>query len=452
VTPPARRALLARCFDAALARVAADAALRRALRREGDVLWLADQRLPAHAALHVVAAGKAAAAMARALEEVAGARIAGGLAVTKDGHELPVERLALRSAAHPVPDARSAAAGAAALAAAAAAGPDDWLLVLLSGGASALLSAPLPGLSLPDVRRTTEALLTAGAPIEELNAVRKHLTAVSGGRLARATRAARVVVLALSDVLGDDPAVIASGPCSADPTRFADALAVLDRRGARARVPGAVVAHLEAGARGEREESAKPGDPALARVAYRVLASSRDALAAACEAARAEGVRTVVASAALRGEARVAGARLAALARAVLADAPVLVASAGETTVTVRGPGRGGRCQELALAAALGLEGCEGTTLLAAGTDGSDGPTDAAGAFADGETVRRARARGLDAADALARNDAYAFFASEGGLVRTGPTRTNALDLALLLVAPPGGNAGRATAGRGSGG
>ena len=384
------RALLARCFAVALARVAADAAMERAVERDGASLRLAGERVPDEAALRVVAAGKAAAAMASVLEAAAGERIAGGVAVTKDGCELPLRRLALRSAAHPVPDARSAEAGGAVLAAAAAAGPDDWLVVLLSGGASALLARPLPGLSLDDLRATTAALLASGAPIEELNAVRKHLTAVSGGRLARATRAARVLVLALSDVIGDDPAVIASGPCTADPSRYADALGVLARRGLRERVPPAVLAHLEAGARGERDESAKPGDPALARVAFRVLASNRDALAAACEAAQREGVPAVVLTGALRGEAREVGARLAALARASAPRRATLLAAGGETTVTVRGAGLGGRCQELALAAALGLAGDARATLLAAGTDGSDGPTDAAGAFADGATTARA--------------------------------------------------------------
>ena len=433
MTPAPARAFLARCFAAALARVDAEAAVRRAIARDGSSLSLAGEPVPEGASLHVIAAGKAAAAMARALEDAAGDRIAGGIAVTRDGGELPLRRLPLRSGGHPVPDARSAEAGAAVLAAAAAATPSDWLVVLLSGGASALLARPLPGLSLADLQATTSALLASGAPIEELNAVRKHLTAVSGGRLAQATRAARIAVLAVSDVLGDDPAVIGSGPCSADPTRYADALAVLARRGLRGGVPAAVVAHLEAGARGERPESAKPGDPALAGVSTRVLASNRDALAAACTAARAEGVAALVLTGALRGEARVAGARLAGLARAAAPRRPTLVAAGGETTVTVRGPGRGGRCQELALAAALGLAGFERATLLAAGTDGSDGPTDAAGGYADGGTLARSP---LDAEGALASNDSHRFLASAGDLFRTGPTRTNALDLALLLLAP----------------
>jgi glycerate-2-kinase len=430
------RELLESCFRAALRRVDAGEAVRRAVVRAGSTLTLAGERLPEAAPLRVIAAGKAAAAMARALEERAGERIAGGLVVTKDGHGLPLERLALREAAHPVPDARCEAAARAVLAAARDAEPAAWLVVLLSGGASALLTAPLPGLTQEDLWRTTRALLEAGAPIEELNAVRKHLTLVSGGRLARATRAARVWVLAISDVGGDAPDVIGSGPCAPDPTRYADALEVLASRGLEGRVPAAVWEHLAAGARGEREESPKPGDPAFARVRFSVLASSADALRAACEEARARGAATCVVSPALEGEAREAGRRLAWLARGSAPEGPTLLAAAGETTVTVRGPGSGGRCQELALAAALALEGTRGIALLAAGTDGSDGPTDAAGAFADGGSVARGRAAGRDAERDLAANDAHGFFAAEGGLLRTGPTRTNARDLVLIHVAP----------------
>jgi len=430
------RDLLERSFRAALRRVDAGEAVRRALRGGPDALWIAGERVPGSARLRVVAAGKAAAAMARAFEDAADERVAGGVAVTKDGHGLPLRRIRLREAAHPVPDARCPAAGEAALAEARAADPGDWLVVLLSGGASSLLTTPLPGLDLEDLREATALLLASGAPITELNALRRHLTAVSGGRLAAATRAGRVVVLAISDVLGDAPEVIGSGPCSPDPTRYAEVWERLERRGVAARLPAAVRAHLAAGARGERDESPKPGDPAFDRVRFHLLASNRDALGAACDEARAQGLAALRVHGALAGEARVAGARLAALARACRPRGGLLLAAGGETTVTVRGPGRGGRCQELALAAALGLEGARGITLLAAGTDGSDGPTDAAGAFADPGSVARGRAAGRNAAADLEANDAYAFFAAEGGLLRTGPTLTNALDLVLVAIEP----------------
>jgi glycerate-2-kinase len=429
------RAELEAIFRAALRAVDPAALIPRAVTREGGVLRLAGEPLPAGARLVVVAAGKAAATMAAALERALPERELRGLAVTKAGHGAPLAELALREAGHPLPDARSDAAGGAALALAASAAPEDVLVVLLSGGASALLSSPAPGLDPEALRVTTELLLRSGADIAELNCVRKHLTRVSGGRLAAATPARRVLVLAISDVPGDDLATLASGPCAPDPTRFADALAVLARRGLLDEVPEAVRRHLEAGAAGRGGESVKPGDPALARVRSALLATNRDALAAAHAAAEARGLRALVVTDRLCGEARLAGRRLAALGRALAAVPRRLLLAGGETTVTVRGRGRGGRAQELALAAALALEGEPRVTLLAAGSDGTDGPTDAAGAFADGGTVARGRAAGLDASRALADNDAHGFFAREGGCFCTGPTGTNVMDLVLVLAA-----------------
>ncbi len=418
------------------------AAVRRALGREDGALVLAGRPVPAGAGLRVIAAGKAAVPMARALEERAGERIVEGLVVTKEGHGAPLARCTLREAGHPVPDARSAEAGRAALALAARTAPDEVLVVLLSGGASALLSAPLPGLTLAELAALTEALLRAGAPIDELNTVRKHLTAVSGGRLARASRAQRTCVLAISDVPGDAPELLASGPCAADPSRFADALAVLEARGLGRSVPPAVWAALREGAAGRREESVAPGDPALARVDTSWLATLDDALGAVRGAARERGLHAVPLPGRVEGEARVAGRRLVALGRALRSPGgvgAVVLVGGGETTVTVRGPGRGGRCQELALSAALALEVRRGIALLAAGTDGTDGPTEAAGAYADGGTAARGRARGIDPQAALDRNDAHAFFAAEGGLVVTGPTGTNVTDLYLVRVGDAGG-------------
>jgi glycerate-2-kinase len=272
--------------------------------------------------------------------------------------------------------------------------------------------------------------------------VRKHLSAVAGGRLALRSACRRIEVLAISDVPGDRWDVIGSGPFAPDPTSFADALAVLERRGVRDSVPRAVLAHLEAGARGARAETPAPGDPALARVRSTLLASNRTAALAAVRAALRRGWRAPLLAGALRGEARCAGRRLAALARALRAPGPLCLIAGGETAVRVRGPGRGGRSQELALAAALALAGAPGITLLAAGTDGSDGPTDAAGAFADGASVARGRARGRDPEADLAANDSYGFFDAEGGLLRIGPTRTNVMDLALVLVDAPANTGG----------
>ena len=428
------RARLEDCFRAALLAVDAGAAVRRALTRDGTRLLLGGQPLPDAARLVVLAVGKAAAPMAAAVESVAGDRIAAGLSVTKDGHGLPLARIRLRETAHPVPDARCEQAAREALALVEGARREDVLLVLLSGGASSLLACPAPGLSLPELADTTRVLLAAGAEIEELNCVRKHLGALAGGRLAQRAACARIELLVISDVPGDRLDVIGSGPLSADPTRYADALAAVERRGARERLPARVLAHLTAGAEGRLPETPKAGDPALARVRAHLLASNQTARSAALEAARSLRVRSFDLGAGLRGEAREAGVRLAALGRASRSGEALCLVAGGETTVTVRGPGRGGRSQELALAAALALDGDPRITLLAAGTDGSDGPTLAAGAFADGATLTRARCLELDARDALARNDSFAFFEAEGGLFVTGPTRTNVMDLALLWI------------------
>ena len=430
----ARRAHLEALFREGLVAVDASAAVQRAVVRYGDELSIAGVPLDPRARLVVLAVGKAAAGMAAALERLAGERIDAGLAVTKDDHGVPLERIALREAAHPVPDARSQRAAREAIHLVQIARREDVLVVLLSGGASSLLSAPAPGLTLADVAGTTAALLAAGVEIEGLNAVRKHLSAVAGGRLARRAACGRIEVLAISDVPGDRLDVIGSGPLAPDPTTYADALAVLDEAGLRDRVPAAVRAHLEAGARGEAEETPKPGDPDLARVRTTVLANNRMALEAVRAAAESEGRRAVVLEGGLRGEAREAGRRLAAQAGSQAGSRPVCLVAGGETTVHVRGDGRGGRSQELALAAALELEGRAGAAILAAGTDGTDGPTEAAGAYADGETVARGRARGVDAQAALADNDAYTFFSAEGGLFCTGPTGTNVMDLALLEI------------------
>jgi len=431
----ATRRELEEIFRAALRAVDPAAAVARAVSPVGGRLRIAGALLPSGMRCVVVAAGKAAAPMAAAFTDRAGDRIRAGVAITKDGHGRPLARLALREAGHPLPDARSEAAGAEALALAASARPDEALVVLLSGGASALLGCPQPGLDLAELRETTALLLGAGADIDELNCIRKHLTRVSGGRLATGTPAGVVIVLAISDVPGDDLATLASGPCAADATTFADAIGVLRRRGVLERAPARVRRHLEAGAAGDRDESVKPGDPALARVRSALLASNRDALGAARVAARARGLEPLVVTARLRGEARVAGQRLAVLARSLPSGPPRLLLAGGETTVTVRGHGRGGRAQELALAAALELAEDARVALLAAGTDGSDGPTAAAGAYADGGTLARGAAAGVEAGRALADNDAHRFFTREGGCFVTGPTGTNVMDLVLVRVA-----------------
>jgi len=433
VGPPARR-LLEEGFRAALGAVHGGRCVRRALdpARGAEGPGVDGRPLPSGARVVVAAVGKAAVPMAVAAEDLLGPRLRAGRVVTRDALAPRPERLPVEEAGHPVPDARSEAAGRGLLALAEQTRREDVLLVLLSGGASALLATPLPGLDGAQLAETTRCLLEGGADIGELNAVRKHLTAVSGGRLARCAGAGRVEVLALSDVPGDDFAVLGSGPCAPDPTTFADALAVLERRDPVGRAPEAVRRFLARGRDGLEPETPKPGDPLFGRVHHTCVGSNADARRAAVAAVRRRGLPAEDLGPVLSGEARTGAREL--LAAASGRRGPLLLVAGGETAVTVRGPGRGGRSQELALAAAIALRPRPGLHLLAAGTDGSDGPTDAAGAFADAGTVDRGARRGRDAGRDLEANDSHSFFAAEGGLLRTGPTGTNVMDLALLWI------------------
>jgi len=369
--------------------------------------------------------------MAAAVERTLGRRITEGLVVVKDGYTVPTARVVLREAGHPVPDARGQAAAEEIVRRVRSAGADDAVLFLVSGGGSALTPAPVRPITLAEKQETTRLLLGAGATINELNAVRKHVSLFKGGQLARAAAPATLISLILSDVIGDPLDVIASGPTAPDPTTFADALAVLERRGVGYLVPNAVRARLEAGARGEVEETPKPGDPAFERVTNVVIGNNALVVDAAAAEARRLGYRAEVLTRSLQGEAREVALELVARARA-LPPRSCLIAG-GETTVTVRGRGRGGRCQEFALAAALQLRPGDRVVVLAAGTDGTDGPTDAAGGIADAETVTRGERAGQAALAALDDNGAYTFLSAADDLVVSGPTNTNLLDLYLLL-------------------
>ena len=420
------RALLAELHRAALDEVHAGRALTR---------WLVAAD-PGPGPFVLLAAGKAACAMAEAASAVLGARVAGGEVTTKDGHARALPGLVVREAAHPLPDERSVVAGRAALARAAALGGDEQLLVLLSGGASALWCAPAAGLTLDDKRAANAALLASGLPIGSLNAVRKHLSVLKGGGLVRAARGRRVRVFAVSDVPGDSLADIGSAPASPDPTRFADALDALRAHGCEAALPGAVRAHLARGAEGQLEETLKPEDPLVRVCSGRVVASLDHALARARREAEARGLRVRALGRALDGDVERVATRLAReVTRAANAGVELVIAG-GEPTVRVRGGGRGGRAQELALRLALALEGERGWTALCAGTDGSDGPTAAAGAFADANTLARARTRSLDPRAALDESDANPLLAALGDLFTTGPTETNVADIALVRMQP----------------
>jgi glycerate 2-kinase len=407
--------------------------MRTALRRRGAVLQCADRCLDLDRVdrIFVLGCGKAGAAMAQVVEEILGDRISAGLVVVKDGHLAPTRIVSIVEAGHPVPDARGERAAGGLLALATSAGERDLVLLLVSGGGSALTPAPASPVTLAEKQAVTKALLEAGATIGELNAVRKHLSRLKGGQLARTAAPAAVLTLVLSDVIGDPLDVIASGPTAPDPTTFGRALDVLRERGVLAAAPATVRERLTAGARGAIAETPKPGDPLFRRVANAVIGNNALIATAAVERARALGYRPQLLTRELQGEARSVARQLVELARSL--PPPACVIASGETTVTVRGRGRGGRCQEFALAAALLVESEPGITVLAAGTDGTDGPTDAAGAIVDGSTVERARRAGLDARVALDDNDAYHVLRATGDLIVSGPTNTNLLDLYAVL-------------------
>lgn len=421
-------------WRAALAAAAVGPLVARAVSRAGARLELGglEQHLGRDVdRVLVLGCGKAGAAMAAGVERALADVVADGLVVVKDGHGVPTGRVRVVEAGHPVPDSRGEAAARTLLALARGARERDLVLVLISGGGSALTPAPAPPVTLSEKQQVTRSLLKAGATIGELNAVRKHLSLIKGGQLARAAVPARVVSLILSDVIGDPLDVIASGPTAPDSSTFDDALAVLERRAVGAGASPAVWERLRAGRRGEVEETPKPGEALFARVHNTVIGNNALVADAAAARAAALGWRPHVATRALQGEARDVARDLVARARA-LAPPACLIAS-GETTVTVRGPGTGGRCQEFALAAALAIEDDDALVVLAAGTDGTDGPTDAAGGLVDGGSRRRAAVAGLDARAALDANDAHRFLAASGDLVVTGPTNTNLLDLYLVL-------------------
>ncbi len=424
---PGPRAEVLAALAGALAAADPAAAVRRGLRRRGGALALGRRRvsLPRGRVI-VLSLGKAAVAMAgAALEALAGLEVT-GVVVAPAATSRPMGPLEAVAGGHPLPDTGSLRAGRRLLAFAKDAGEDDLVLVLVSGGGSALAEVPAPGLTLDDLVAANRALLHSGAPITEVNTVRRHLSALKGGFLARASAPARLVTLLVSDVVGSAPEAIAGGPTVPDPTTFADALAVVEDRGLA--MPDAAAGALREGAAGRRPETPK-GGAAFAGPAM-VVTDGAAAARAAKAAATGRGIEARVSSTAVEGEARFVGTRLGEIARG-LAPGRMLI-SAGETTVTLAGPGRGGRNQEVALAAALALAGDPGGALVASfATDGVDGPTDAAGGIGDAGTVERGQARGLDATAALAENDALPYLSASGDLLRCGPTGTNVGDIMI---------------------
>ncbi len=430
-----------RIFRGGLAAVEPEAAVGRFCRLDGASLRVGDESIDlSHVErIVVIGAGKAGAPMAAAMERMLGDRVKEGVVVVKHGHVANLERIRLVEAGHPEPDADGEKGAADILALARSAGEGDLVLCLLSGGGSALLPLPAPGLTLADKRAASRTLIACGASIHEINAIRKHISGVKGGRLARAAHPAPLVSLILSDVVGDDLDVIASGPTAPDSSTFADCAAVIQKYGLREALPEAVVRHIEAGLRGEADESPQAGDPVFDRVRNTIVGSNIEAILAAEKEARTLGYHTLVLSSMIQGDTTEAACFHAAIAREIVKTGhplprPACILSGGETTVRVAGNGLGGRNQEFSLAMAMDIAGPDAILFLCAGTDGTDGPTDAAGAFAHADTIRRARAAGLDPGRFLSDNNAYHFFDALGDLLKTGPTNTNVMDLRILLV------------------
>ena len=413
--------------------------VNEALSVEGDRLTigsaeysLSDRRV------WTVAIGKAAVPMCEAVSERLGPALTGGIAVTRYGHGGFVDGVRVLEAGHPIPDERGAKAAAEIREMADEIGGDDLVLCLLSGGGSALVAAPPPGVSLEELAETTRLLLRSGAAIDEVNTVRRHLSTLQGGRLAERLHPATVISLVLSDVIGDSLEAIASGPTAPDPTTYGDAVDALRRLRLWERIPGSVRAHMSAGVAGEIAETLKPDDPVFQGAIVEVVGSNATFLDAIDRAAQDAGYEVVRSSKPVAGEARDVGRKLGRRAATFVGEGArrTLWIAGGETTVTVRGHGRGGRNQEFALAAALEIDGVDGVCVAALATDGSDGTTDAAGGIVDGMTADRARRAGLDPIEALAENDSHTALDASGDLLLTGSTRTNVADVYVALINP----------------
>lgn len=435
-----------RLIQAALEAVEPARAVRDAVRREGDLLFIdgAAQHydLTRYERVLVIGGGKAGAPMSQALSEILGDRLTAGWVNVKQGYQTdgPLTGLIkVREAGHPIPDQAGQRGAQRILSIAQEAMERDLVFCLISGGGSALLPLPIHGITLDDLQTLTDVLLRCGATINEINTVRKHCSQLKGGQLARAAFPATVVSLILSDVVGNPLDVIASGPTVPDTTTFADAHGVIEKYGIANVLPERILSHLRAGLGGQVVETPKLGDRVFERVRNVIIGSNAIAAQAAQDAAEALGFRALILSTYIEGEAREVGRVMAGIAKSLAVEGwpvhkPACVIAGGETTVTVRGSGRGGRNQELALAAAIALDGWKDVSLVTLATDGTDGPTDAAGAIVTGETLARAQVSGMAAMDFLVRNDSYTFFDRLGDLVRTGPTNTNVNDLVFILA------------------
>lgn len=428
-------------FEAALHAVRPEESIRSHMNIANGILTIGERTfsLKDYNRIFVVGAGKADAPMAQAVEGLLGRHISDGIILVKDGHGLPLTRIRIHEASHPVPDERGVSGTKEILSLVGNADEKDLVICLISGGGSALLVSPAEGISLKDKQEVTQLLLGCGATIHEMNAVRKHLSRVKGGGLARSAHPATVVSLILSDVIGDDLDVIASGPTVQDSSTFQQVMHILQTYDLWDRIPLSARKHIEKGVKGEIEETPKPGDPSFQRDSWELVGTNLQSLTAARKEAERQGYHTLILSGMIEGETSEVAKVHTAIAKEIARSGnplspPLCLLSGGETTVTIKGKGKGGRNQEFALAAALELEGEKHIVVLSGGTDGTDGPTDAAGAIADGKTVVRAREKDLDALDYLLRNDSYTFFEALDDLLMTGPTRTNVMDVRIMLI------------------
>lgn len=429
-------------FNAAVSAVEPSAAVKRVLKIRRNTLTVSGRHYDLRniARIYIVGAGKASAAMAKAIEDLMMARIADGAVTVKYGYITDLRKISLTQAGHPVPDENGVLGSKRIVEVIKKATEKDLVIGLISGGGSALTPLPVEGIPLTDKQATTRSLLDCGATIIEINTIRKHLSRIKGGGLARLAYPARMINLMLSDVIGDPFEVIASGPCVPDPTTFKDCQAIIEKYNLQEKLPPSVVDYIRRGVEGQEPETPKPGDVVFSRVQNIVIGSNIIAVRAAEKKARQLGYHTRILSTFIEGETREVARVHSAIAKEIYKTGnpvkpPACVISGGETTVTIRGSGLGGRNQEFALAASQGISGLDHTVILSGGTDGTDGPTDAAGAIADSTTWERAQKLGLDLKAYLDNNDSYHFFEQLGDLLITGPTNTNVMDLRIILAA-----------------
>jgi len=428
-------------FEAGLRAADPRDSIKRMVTKNGTVITIGTKsyNLDDYERVLVVGTGKAAAPMAQALEDILGPALTGGIITTKYGHSLPLATVVCIEAAHPVPDEAGMKGSHRILELLEGTGERDLILCIISGGGSALVPLPVAGLTLEDKQKTTQELLACGATIHEINAIRKHISGIKGGKLARTAYPGTLVTLMLSDVIGDNFDVIASGPTVPDESTFADCLAILEKYDISGTIPPKVLTYLKRGIAGDEPETPKPGDPVFTKTDALIVGSASLSLAAAHAEAAHLGYNSLILSSFIEGETKDVARVHAAIVKEILKSGnpvavPACVISGGETTVTLHGSGLGGRNMEFALAAAIEINNLEGVLIMSGGTDGTDGPTDAAGAFADGSTLRRAAAKGYNAAEYLRNNDSYHFFEHIDGLLKTGPTMTNVMDLRICLV------------------